>query len=121
MFLVPCDKHIDILGVSCFKTQSLTHSSRTQENKLPLQTRFKPKVVARRKAGPDDAAANEASTSGAPENDAFKDLIVAVSKTAPSMFVCCGVWLLWQHSKCTFAGQPKKLVALHGAHLCSSA
>ena len=54
---------------------------------MPLQTRFKPKVVARRKADPDDSAANEASTSGAPENDAFKDLIVAVS-TLLSQCVC---------------------------------
>ena len=49
-------------------------------------------MVARRKADPDVAAANEASTSGAPENDAFKDLIVAVSKTALSM--CLLLWRL---------------------------
>lgn len=83
--------------------QSVTYSSRTQDNELPLQTRFKPKVVARRKADPDDSAANEASTSGAPENDAFKDLIIAVS-----FMFCYGFCLLWLHSNCTFAAQLKK-------------
>ncbi|KAL3137951.1 hypothetical protein ABBQ38_005198 [Trebouxia sp. C0009 RCD-2024] len=41
------------------------------------KTRFKPKVVARRKADPDEAADLQASTSAAPEDDAFKALIVA--------------------------------------------
>ena len=57
--------------------------SQAQDNEMHLQTRFKPKVVARRKADPDEAAAEQASTSGAPENDAFKDLIIAVN-TLPS-------------------------------------
>ena len=60
-------------------------------------------MVARRKADPDDSAANEASTSGAPENDAFKDLIIAVS-----FMFCYGFWLLWLHSNHTFAAQLKK-------------
>lgn len=38
--------------------------------------RFKPKVVARRQTEADDAS-NQASTSAAPGNDAFKDLILA--------------------------------------------
>lgn len=57
---------------------------------MSLQTRFKPKVVARRKAEPDDAAAGEASTSGAPENDAFKDLIVAVSEPVCRVRIASG-------------------------------
>lgn len=49
---------------------------------MHMQTRFKPKVVARRKADPDEAADLQASTSAAPEDDAFKALIVAVSVIA---------------------------------------
>lgn len=63
----------------CSKVQVFTWLSQTYGNAVHMQTRFKPKVVARRKADPDEAADLQARTSAAPENDAFKDLIVAVS------------------------------------------
>lgn len=46
---------------------------------MPLQVKFAPKIPVRRKAAQASEAENAASVSGAAENEAFKDLIKAVS------------------------------------------